>query len=116
MEHNPERKQNNLKPQISLWVIFVFIAIVVVMSVTMRLNGNNTIQQAEQTDYVHDVCPPFHLLDENGDIIDPVKGINSDKPYSPKQTCGKCHDYEKITEGYHFTQGKGEAPDRKSVV
>jgi hypothetical protein len=32
-------------------------------------------------------------------------------PYSPKQTCGAvgCHDYDKITQGYHFTQGKGEA-------
>ena len=55
-------------------------------------------------------CPPFHLLDEDGNIIDPVKGANADKPYSPKQTCGKCHDYEKITRGYHFTQGKGEKP------
>ena len=55
-------------------------------------------------------CPPFRLLDEDGNVIDPVKGANADKPYSPKQTCGKCHDYDKITEGYHFTQGKGEKP------
>ena len=26
-------------------------------------------------------------------------------PYSPKQTCGACHDYERITSGYHFQQG-----------
>jgi hypothetical protein len=54
------------------------------------------------------VCPPFYLYDEDGNIIDPVKGLNADKPYSPKQTCGKCHDYDKITEGYHFQQGKDE--------
>ncbi len=54
------------------------------------------------------VCPPFHLLDEKGNIIDPVNGVNADAPYSPRQTCGKCHDYEKITGGYHFQQGKGE--------
>ncbi len=54
------------------------------------------------------VCPPFYLYDENGNIIDPVKGVNADKPYSPKQTCGKCHDYNKITEGFHFQQGKDE--------
>lgn len=54
------------------------------------------------------VCPPFHLLDEQGNIIDPVSGLNADKPYSPKQTCGRCHDYEKITRGYHFTQGADE--------
>ncbi|MBN2468895.1 MAG: hypothetical protein JXD19_12175, partial [Deltaproteobacteria bacterium] len=56
------------------------------------------------------VCPPFHLLDERGDIINPVAGYNANKPYSPAKTCGKCHDYRKITEGYHFTQGSGESP------
>lgn len=57
------------------------------------------------------VCPPFKLRDEQGRVIDPVAGINADQPYSPKQTCGQsgCHDYRKITQGYHFTQGKGEA-------
>ena len=54
------------------------------------------------------ICPPIYLRDENGNIINPVKGINDHVPYSPKKTCGKCHDYKKITEGYHFTQGKGE--------
>ena len=56
------------------------------------------------------VCPPFHLLDEDGNLINPAADQNADKPYSPKQTCGQCHDYEKITEGYHFTQGAGEEP------
>jgi hypothetical protein len=56
------------------------------------------------------VCPPFYLLDEDGNAIDPVKGTNADKPYSPKQTCGKCHDYEKITQAYHFRMGAGEKP------
>ena len=56
------------------------------------------------------VCPPFPLRDERGNVINPVAGENADKPYSPRQTCGACHDYEKITEGYHFMQGKGEPP------
>jgi len=56
------------------------------------------------------VCPPFSLYDEDGNLIDPVHNINADVPYSPKQTCGKCHDYNKITEGFHFQQGKGEPP------
>jgi hypothetical protein len=56
------------------------------------------------------VCPPYKLKDEQGNVIDPVRGINATTPYSPKQTCGAagCHDYNKITEGFHFTQGKGE--------
>jgi len=62
------------------------------------------------------VCPPFHLRDEEGNVINPVAGENADKPYSPKQTCGRCHDYGKITRGYHFMQGKGEdaTPDQKA--
>lgn len=56
------------------------------------------------------VCPPFMLRDEGGNVIDPVQGVNDAVPYSPKQTCGAkgCHDYNRITEGFHFTQGKGE--------
>ncbi len=56
------------------------------------------------------VCPPFQLRDEAGNVIDPVKGVNDTVPYSPRQTCGAsgCHDYAKITQGFHFTQGKGE--------
>ncbi len=57
------------------------------------------------------VCPLFPLREEKGGIINPVAGLNASAPYSPRQTCGAkgCHDYDKITQGYHFTQGKGEA-------
>lgn len=54
------------------------------------------------------VCPPFFLKDEDGTIIDPVHRINQDRPYSPKKTCGACHDYDLITSAYHFQQGKNE--------
>ena len=32
--------------------------------------------------------------------------IESKLPYSPKKTCGACHDYDQITKGYHFQQGR----------
>lgn len=56
------------------------------------------------------VCPPYKLRDEQGNVIDPVHNLNATVPYSPKQTCGAagCHDYDKITDGFHFQQGKGE--------
>ena len=57
------------------------------------------------------ICPPYHLLTADGDTINPKTGQNIDKPYSPKQTCGRCHDYETITMGYHFQQGKDEMAD-----
>lgn len=58
------------------------------------------------------ICPPFFLRDETGEIINPVADLNAHQPYSPRQTCGAsgCHDYDLITEGYHFTQGAGEEP------
>lgn len=34
------------------------------------------------------------------------------KPYSPKQTCGPCHPYERITQGYHFQQGRTDGTGR----
>ena len=57
------------------------------------------------------ICPPYQLKDEQGNVINPVKGINATAPYSPRQTCGAagCHDYARITEGFHFMQGKGES-------
>lgn len=62
------------------------------------------------------VCPPFHLRDEDGNVIDPAKEENAGKPYSPKMTCGACHDYEKITKGFHFTQGMGEMPTAEQAA
>ncbi|RPH94757.1 hypothetical protein EHM69_06480 [candidate division KSB1 bacterium] len=58
------------------------------------------------------VCPPFKLRDENGAIIDPKHGENASVPYSPKQTCGAsgCHNYDRISQGFHFQQGKDEKP------
>ena len=41
-------------------------------------------------------------------ILDPA---TSDQPYSPRNTCGTCHDYDEITSAYHFQQGFDEASD-----
>jgi len=32
--------------------------------------------------------------------------LESKTPYSPKKTCGSCHNYNQITNGYHFQQGR----------
>ena len=32
--------------------------------------------------------------------------LESKLPYSPKKTCGGCHDYDQIANGYHFQQGR----------
>ena len=50
-------------------------------------------------------CPPFHLKTEDGKIINPLTGENANQPYSSRQTCGACHNYDEITKGFHFQQG-----------
>ena len=49
--------------------------------------------------------PPIYLMDSNGNFIDPINGENESAPFSMKQTCGMCHDYDVITQGYHFQMG-----------
>lgn len=50
-------------------------------------------------------CGPFYLRDAQGNPINPMTGDNADKPFSIRNTCGACHDYDHITKGYHFQQG-----------
>ncbi len=38
--------------------------------------------------------------------------IDSKEPYSPKHTCGECHEYVEITNGYHFQQGRTDGLGR----
>ncbi len=89
--------------------IFVFGA--VVLGCVLVSGGSTTAEASDTVKRPVRICPPYQLKDELGNVIDPVKGINATAPYSPRQTCGAtgCHDYNKITEGYHFQQGKGEA-------
>ena len=50
------------------------------------------------------------LKNELGERITPVD--NRTDPYSPKKSCGTCHGYATITQGYHFQQGFDEMSDR----
>lgn len=75
--------------------------------------------------------PPVTLLDENGNPI--AQQLNqgdqlnfgegkvyvAGPPYSPKQTCGKCHDYTSINKAYHFMTGAwgpDNSPDGSSKL
>ncbi len=51
----------------------------------------------------------FELFDENGVQIR-ANGKDS-KPFSIEKTCGQCHDYQKIEQGWHFN---GHNPQVKS--
>ncbi len=56
-------------------------------------------------------CPDFHLRTTGGVIINPITGDASDQPYSTRQTCGSCHDYNRISNGYHFQMGRNAIRD-----
>jgi hypothetical protein len=98
---------SRLNPQLSAGLLFMLVGAVLLADVgpVCAAVARETPRRAVK------ICPPYQLRDELGNVIDPVKGINASAPYSPRQTCGAtgCHDYDKITQGYHFTQGKGEA-------
>jgi hypothetical protein len=96
------------KKNLFLLFLLVFVVLIVVSLTGMKIKNSKTLITDRELITSSGVCPPFNLYDEDGNIIDPVNEINPEKPYSPKQTCGKCHDYEKITQGFHFQQGKDE--------
>ena len=49
--------------------------------------------------------PEITLIDYDGNEI----SLDSNVSYSPKNTCGECHDYDAITNAYHFQQGRTDA-------
>lgn len=51
------------------------------------------------------------LYDANNRKITP----ESDQPYSPKNTCGRCHDYETISHGWHFNAFRSHAMKVRST-
>ncbi len=51
--------------------------------------------------------PAIPLLDEAGHSV-----LETQNPYSPRITCGQCHDYESITHSYHMETGRDEADDK----
>jgi hypothetical protein len=61
---------------------------------------------SEQTSAKH---LPVQLKDAEGNKIDP--NDPEAKPYSPRATCGGCHSYKTISEGYHFQMGADKISD-----
>lgn len=59
------------------------------------------------------VHPDIWLKNEQGDRISPA--VNRTDPYSPRKSCGGCHSYATITQGYHFQQGFDAVSDGYST-
>jgi hypothetical protein len=71
-------------------------------TVSDTANGTVTVRALDHTNII--------LRDSAGDAI--LAG--STVPYSPRQTCGRCHDVDAIANGYHFQQGRTD--DTGAVV
>lgn len=52
--------------------------------------------------------PEVVLRDVHGEPIP----IDSTAPYSPRSTCGRCHDVDTIANAYHFSQGRTDLTGR----
>lgn len=55
--------------------------------------------------------PDLVLIDYDGNEI----SLESNTPYSPKNTCGECHEYDDITNAYHFQMGRTDAEGTLTV-
>ena len=60
---------------------------------------------AVSTDKTESEHPEFVLVDYEGNEVN----LDSSAPYSPRNTCGQCHDYDGITLAYHFQQGRADS-------
>jgi hypothetical protein len=49
--------------------------------------------------------PDVILRDVHGDPLP----VTATAPYSPRATCGRCHDVDTIANGYHFQQGRTDS-------
>ena len=52
--------------------------------------------------------PPSHVDVVLRDVHGEALPLNSNQPYSPRMTCGRCHDIDTISHGYHFQQGRAD--------
>jgi len=81
----------------------------VVLTLALAAAGIGSLA-AFPTKYVHldgSRTPAVHiipLLDERGDKIRPDD--NPAMPFSPRATCGDCHEYDAISTGWHFNASK----------
>ena len=54
---------------------------------------------------------PIHLLELLDADGRPIRAADKNpQPFSTKKTCGKCHDYDNISKGWHFNANTAEVP------
>ena len=98
------------------------VALSLIVGVPMAVLGFSQIAAAGGSAPLMDRngVPILGQLDDNDVLI--MKGNNGEDviykagpAYSPKKTCGACHDYDSITKAYHFMQGALPGEDGMGV-
>ncbi|RMH04949.1 MAG: hypothetical protein D6702_01805 [Planctomycetota bacterium] len=59
----------------------------------------------DQSASARGVHPDVVLRDRLGNPLP----AGSTEPYSPRRSCGACHDVDRAANGYHFQQGRTDA-------
>ncbi len=76
------------------WIIFLALSGSVVFNDSLAADSSRFAHSNSQARYVHWI----ELFDTANRKIT----AESKLPYSPLNTCGRCHDYESISHGWHF--------------
>ncbi|MCA9248211.1 MAG: hypothetical protein KDA42_13880 [Planctomycetales bacterium] len=90
-------------------LIMRFSTLIVFTSLLLAANGSSAAERSRfaetgsRSQYVHWI----ELYDANFNEIDPA--AEHPAPYSPRKTCGRCHDYDTIACGYHFNARADDA-------
>ena len=74
------------------------------LAVSFGAEDRSTLKADSRARYVHRIT----LYDENGVAIDPSDPLAL--PYSPENTCGKCHPVGQVHGGWHFNAMDAEIP------
>lgn len=88
----------------SITLGWVSVAIVLVLATsTIAADGSKYAHSDGNARFLHHI----HLYDANNRRIEP----DSTTPYSSSKTCGRCHDYETISHGWHFNAFLADSVD-----
>ena len=75
---------------LAVFTVFLFAG----LNQAVAADGSKYAHSDSDSRFLHHI----DLYDSNNRKITP----NSDQPYSSVKTCGRCHDYETISHGWHF--------------
>ena len=88
---------------------YVGAALIVAVVISAAWGANETDSETQEPLGIGDAADgsrsnPVHkisLHDDKGFVVFPQ--VNSTEPFSSIQTCGRCHNYDLITSGWHFS-------------